>query len=457
MDNKIKDGEVLLVKEPESDSLKAVAGIDKGGNIKTVAPTKEHSAEFMKIDRQSNPIENFFSNFMRQAKNPTHFEFFNVPNEKVELTSEFLNREMKNVDDPVSQKFVNNSRINPNDYLKEQTTVQTTDYKPYDVEKVDWKQFEQLGVKRETIEKSGALDQMLNYRKSPELMDISAKVGDTTIRTQARLSLRETEDGRVVPVLHSVRKEPQLDRPFFEHKFTAEDKANLKQNGNLGRTVELVNRNTGEVNKSYVSVDKLTNELVAIRADKVKIPDEIKGVKLDENQKSALAEGKEIYVEGMTAKSGKNFNANIQFNADKRGVEFRFGEQQQRTYQNQDSNGEVRIPNKLGGKELSEKEQQSLNEGATVYISGLRDKAGVEYNAYVKISDDKSKLNFYKWNPDKSKSKEITPDNNSKTQVAVNSEGKTNEATKDLKEPLNKQVEPEERQHEQNKSRGMRM
>ena len=79
----------------------------------------------------------------------------------------------------------------------------------------------------------------------------------------------------------------------------------------------------------------------------------------------------------------------------------------------------------------------------------MKDKKGQEFNAYIKVNDEKGKLDFYKWNPDKAQAKgaEVIPDNKSKTQVAVNSEGKTNEATKDVKEPLAKeQVKPSERQ-----------
>lgn len=46
----------------------------------------------------------------------------------------------------------------------------------------------------------------------------------------------------------------------------------------------------------------------------------MKGVKLDKEQQAALAAGKGIYLEGMTSKSGKKFNATIQINADKRGL-----------------------------------------------------------------------------------------------------------------------------------------
>ncbi len=54
------------------------------------------------------------------------------------------------------------------------------------------------------------------------------------------------------------------------------------------------------------------------------------------------------------------------------------------------------------------------------------------------MNHEKGKLDFYKFNPDKVKeiAKEIAPTNEYKTQVAVNSEGKNNEATKNLGEPL---------------------
>ena len=101
------------------------------------------------------------------------------------------------------------------------------------------------------------------------------------------------------------------------------------------------------------------------------------------------------------------------------------------------------------GVELSEKQQNKLQEGQTVYVSGMKDSQGQDFNAYVKVDNENSKLAFFKWNPDKSNAKEVTPDNASKTQVDVNSEGKTNEATKKLDEPLKKdQTQPTEKQAE---------
>ena len=59
------------------------------------------------------------------------------------------------------------------------------------------------------------------------------------------------------------------------------------------------------------------------------------------------------------------------------------------------------------------------------------------------------KFDFFKWNPDKAKKQgaEVKPAEESKTQVAVNNEGKANEATKNVKEPLKQgQQKPTENQ-----------
>lgn len=54
------------------------------------------------------------------------------------------------------------------------------------------------------------------------------------------------------------------------------------------------------------------------------------------------------------------------------------------------------------------------------------------------MNQEANKLDFFRFNPDKAKAqaKEVTPSDKHKTQVAVNSEGKTNEATKRIDEPL---------------------
>ena len=53
---------------------------------------------------------------------------------------------------------------------------------------------------------------------------------------------------------------------------------------------------------------------------------------------------------------------------------------------------------------------------------------------YLKFSHEKGRPLTYSQNPDLAQT--VAPSNESRTQLAVNNEGKTNEATKHVKEPL---------------------
>jgi hypothetical protein len=158
----------------------------------------------------------------------------------------------------------------------------------------------------------------------------------------------------------------------------------------------------------------------------------------------------------MTSSKGKKFDGEVQFNADKRYFELIFDNnkkqsQNQKQDTQQGETNDVRVPKKLLGVDLTEKQHSDLKAGQTVYVSGMKDKEGQDFNAYVKVNTEKNKLDFFKWNPNKAKKQgaEVTPDNAHKTQVAKNNDGKTTEVTKHVTEPLNSgQTQPTEKQAE---------
>jgi len=448
MKQEINDQDALLVKEKNESKLRAVKGFDENGKLQTELPNEANAASFLKIDKYGNPLENFFSNFHRQYQNPTEFRFFRVPADLVEKTAVVLDQMLQNPDVPSNKETISKHEVKPEQYLqKEEKQGKAANL--IDESKVDWSQLEKLGVSKDFLKNTKNLEPMLNFQKSPDLIPITIKTDNITIHTDARLAFRQDEDGNFKVAVHAVRSKPELDRPYFGVALTDEDKNSLLQTGNAGRILHPQYKE-GETTPVFLSIDKLTNELVAARADKINIPDEIKGAKLNESQQKELAEGKAVFVEGMTSRNGNEFSAWLQVDADKRGIGFRFDARHEQN-QNVNDQRQVRIPDSLLGKELTEEQQQKLGKRETIYVTGMKDQEGQEFNAYVKINDEKGKLDFYKWNPDKAQTKgaEVTPDNNSKTQVAVNSEGKTDEATRQLKEPLVKeQVNPTEQQAE---------
>lgn len=471
--------DILLVLDKEKKTISAVKGVDENGELQTVPP--ENNSELLKFDRHGDFFSNFFSNMMNQLKNPTRFNFFKIP--KIELPKiEPIIRDNFNHPTPENEAGIERYRVTPEtvkqEAKKEQQetqaqqpqqpakeagamaqTPQQPDKSKYviDPDKVDWEALKNFGLSKEQLEKAKALEPMLRGYKSPGAFTIAGNYNSAIMKLDARLSFWHDKDGNVVLAIHGIRQKPELERPFFGHEFSKEDKANLLETGNMGRIVNLKNYITGEMIPSFVSVDKVTNELVSMRASSVQIPDEIKGVKLNKEQKQALREGKGVFLENMISNRKNPFSATVQVNADKKSLEFIYPNAKQSQEQGQKQTQQnslvtsdgVTIPKSISGIELSRQQQQDLVNDKTIFVAGLKDKRGVEYDAYIQVNHDKKKLGFYSDNPsfDRSAVKEITPASKNRTQVAVNSEGKTNEATKKVKEPLKKgQDKPTEKQ-----------
>ena len=448
--------------EKEVGKLSVVSDIDGKGNLKTTEAIAANQAAFLKFNNKDGLLKNFMSNFLKQFNNPTRFGLYKVLADNVEQGVDNLRTMLQNREKPESKQQLTEIGVSFDDYLpkKKNATV-------IDESKIDWKQLNNLGLTRERLEQSGELEKMLSWQKS-NLVTIAVPIGDTTIYTEARLAFRTDDSGNVGLAIHPLRKEPQLDFPYMGYKFSPEEKDQLLTTGNLGKTIEVTPKN-GNPFSAYVSIDPQTNEIIALRADRVNIPKDIKGISLSDAQYKGLVEGKAVKVEGMTAKSGKSFNATLQVNAERKGIEFIFGDNKSlRERQEHKQAQQQGIPHKLCGLELSDKQREALDSGRTLYLKNMVDKEGNSFNAYVRMDKEQNRPRFYKWNPDKKqdagKEKVVAVAEEHKTQVAVNNHGKTNEATKNVKEPLNTgQTQPtaaqkqKQDENKQRKSRGRKM
>ena len=467
MDNNHTDDYVLVLEdrtevknEAEVGKLSVVSNIDEKGMLKTSPAEEANQGNFLKFNSRDGLLKNFMENFLKQFNKPKHWGLYKVLADNVGQGIENLKTMLQNKQNPDNQQKIKDIQLNFEDYLPQQKNA--TAINP---ERVDWKMLETLGLSKEKLDQSGELDKILNWQKT-NLLPIAIPVGDITIHTEARLAFRTDEEGKISLAVHSLRKEPQLDFPYMGHKFSNEEKETLLATGNLGKTIEVMPK-TGEPFSAYISIDPQTNELIALRADRISIPQEIKGVTLSDGQYKDLVEGKAVKVEGMTSKNGKSFDATLQVNAEKKGIEFIFGNRtslQERKVQNQElGQSHEGVPHKLCGLELSYKQREALDNGRTLYLKNMVDKEGNPFNAYVRMDKEQNRPRFYKWNPDKKQDNgkvEAIAEGN-KTQVAVNNYGKTNEATKDLKEPLKyQQTQPTEAQQakqEQKAKRGRKM
>ena len=403
--------DIVLVLDKMELLIQAVSEINKNGKYSTVPADKEHQNSFLKIDRYATFFENFLKNFWSQLKDPTHFGLFTMKEEefdkpevkqaiedlaegkKTKAVEEFLKKYEITPKNQTEQSINNqNSEEMAKKNQTQQPVVEANDQQQnnqyrYNESMINWDQLKNFGLSREYLQERGLLDSMLKGYKTNQLVPINLNFGSAVLRTDARLSLQQSNTGEVVLAIHGIRKQPELERPYFGHVFSDEDRKNLLETGNMGRVVELNGRN-GERIPSFISLDKLTNEVVAMRAENVYIPNEIKGVQLTDQEKNDLREGKKVYIEGMTAKSGNEFNAHIQVSAERRGIDFIF------------ENDRIFNRTALGGVELTKQQIEDLNAGKAIFVEDMQRKDGELFSSYVKLDEATGRPNYTRYNPD---------------------------------------------------------
>lgn len=403
--------DIVLVLDKMELLIQAVSEINKNGKYSTVPADKEHQNSFLKIDRYATFFENFLKNFWSQLKDPTHFGLFTMKEEefdkpevkqaiedlaegkKTKAVEEFLKKYEITLKNQTEQSINNqNSEAMAKKNQTQQPVVEANDQQQnnqyrYNESMINWDQLKNFGLSREYLQERGLLDSMLKGYKTNQLVPINLNFGSAVLRTDARLSLQQSNTGEVVLAIHGIRKQPELERPYFGHIFSEEDKKNLLETGNMGRVVELKGRN-GEYIPSFISLDKMTNEVVAMRAENVYIPNEIKGVQLTDQEKNDLREGKKVYIEGMTAKSGNEFNAHIQVSAERRGIDFIF------------ENDRIFNRTALGGVELTKQQIEDLNAGKAIFVEDMQRKDGELFSSYVKLDEATGRPNYTRYNPD---------------------------------------------------------
>lgn len=390
--------------------LQAVSEIGKDGRYRTVPADKEHQNSFLKIDRYANLFENFLKNFWSQLKDPTRFGILSVKedtldNPEVRQAVEDIaaGKQTKAVEEflkkyeivPRDKENQSINHQNQQEMAKKNETPQQAaqdggQQQPkyrYNESMINWEELKNFGLSREYLQERGLLDQMLKGYKTNQVVPISMNFGSAVLRTDARLSFQQSVGGPIVLGIHGIRQKPELDRPYFGHIFSEEDKKNLLETGNMGRVVELKGRN-GEYIPSFVSIDKLTNEVVAVRAENAFIPREVKGVQLTEQELNDLREGKKVFIEGMISNNGKEFDAHIQVNAERRGIEYIF------------DNDKLFNRQSLGGVELTRQQVEDLNAGKAIFVEGMERKDGEIFSSYVKLDETTGRPAYTRYNPD---------------------------------------------------------
>ena len=471
MAKKKDEKDVLIVRDEKTGEISVVAGLNADGSPKRTPAKVENSQAFLLFDKHGDMLDNFFKNFFRQCKEPTRFGFYRIAAEQVDQLL-----------DVMKERNMEEKQEN----AQEQSQGKKG-YQPIDEGKINWQELEEKwGVRREDLEKSGDLTKMLHYGKS-DLVKVTPTFGGESFELDARLSFRRNEDGSVGLVPHFIRKEQKLDE-YKGHKFSAEDKKNLRETGNMGRVVDLVDKETGEIIPSIVSIDRKTNELTDLAANKIRVQSKIGKTEITQQEQTMLRAGLPVKDKHIVFSDGREFITTLQANVEKRGPEFvpgttrsvkkeqtqenkeeqktaegekqEDGKTRRNTWVNED--GSIRSISKWSDVKFTEQQKADYVAGKAIRLENVTDKQGFHALMYIKFSPDRGRPLRYETNPDTAQ--QVAPANESRTQVAVNNEGKTNEATKNLKDPLQKgqtapkdDVQRQQQEKPQKKSKGMRV
>ncbi|GAB3552340.1 DUF3945 domain-containing protein [Spirosoma fluminis] len=183
-------------------------------------------------------------------------------------------------------------------------------------------QFDKVGISRQDLEKAGHLDDLLNGRKTG-LMKLTQQ-GDEgrPFQISGKLYIVNTPDKGPIIGIQPERKQLLVPNEFLGYTLTNRDKQNLEKNGEMGKRVELTDKMTGKSFASYIGVDKETKSLTVLRAERLHIPQTVKGVTLTKQQQKSLEQGRAVKLDGMTGNNGQTFNAYVQVSAAKRSLTF---------------------------------------------------------------------------------------------------------------------------------------
>lgn len=543
---KSDEQDVLVVRDEKTGEISVVAGLSRDGTPKRAPAKAENTPDFLRFDRNSDLMDSFFRNFFRQCKEPSRFGFYRIAADQVENLLGVMKELLK--DPEANKEILSAHKVDTSNYEKEakqsegqaketassddasktqantekenvsseQTNEKENDMEQKPEQTATGQQAQTApGVKQNLIsgndvnlQELGAkygidfnsmnekdMKALLNYGKTG-LVIVKPTFGGEQIEIQARLSFRKDDNDQLQLVPHFVRNEPKLDVAYKGYTFTPEDKKNLLQNGNLGKVVDFPDKNTGELRPHFISIDRLTNEIVDIPTNKVRIPDTIGKTPITKDDKRVLYSGIPLRKEIELA-NGRKFTPLLQVNVEQRGVEFVPGSTRQAQGQKQNGDkkqtadkqeqkaegdaggqkkqqdpnhwlnedGTIRRLNTYFKKELTEQQKDDYVAGKTIEIREVPNKNGSgTYTAYVKFDFDKMQPRSYRNNPDLKQAKEQIPTNENKVQVAVNEQGKTHEATKHIKEPLspgqsapkNEKQQKEQNAEEQNPKRKAR-
>lgn len=333
---------VLVLQEREGDApgeVSVVSGVDEAGRVETVPADEAHSGSRLIFSRHDGPLETFFRNLISQYYNPLRTGLWRVATRNVEglvsrLQAGLRAAEAAEAAEGQAQPVDADAEgPRPGDAAEAEGEARTDAADPgsagdaaaegmegveavpladgyslaeaqplrrtgglLDVSGLD---LAALGLDRDELERRGDLAALARGERTG-LLDVRLPVGEGFVAAQAQLEARAGADGAPELVARYRRFSLDLESPFMGYSFSEEERARLAETGHLGRVVELEDGHGG-VFPAYVSVNRATNEVAALRADGLPVEAAARGLDLGlgPEQLAALRAGGAVPLDSL--------------------------------------------------------------------------------------------------------------------------------------------------------------
>ena len=413
----------------------------------------ENLDDFLKVNKQSSILEDFFLNFRHQFQQPTDFPFYRIPASLLDTLDVFTDM-LRHPED--NKAFIDLYKINPNDYpilaqeqespsetaqqsvigsstgqsaageqsVTGQQPVTEQQAQPLGFEsRVDWEQLARLGVTRQSLEQSGDLSAVLSGGKSG-LVTISTEIEGIPITTQGRIHFQEGADGKLDLKIDCYRREAALDLPFHGVLLDKETRDNILATGNAGHPVLLpldggvpkpLPRFTGQVDQQprrrsggrhpYPDGDQGRHPHPGAAPPALRRRQSIDrghGLAVEKQVRRLHAVQRSQRKSSTTTSTGWTGTATRKWNSSKRHPPHsRKAMRRHRTMHRPPPNS--LSPKGCSARNSPPEQQEKFGKMETIYVTGMKDRDGQPFNAYVRMNLDRGKPDFFRYNPDKAK------------------------------------------------------
>lgn len=221
----------------------------------------------------------------------------------------------KTLDKSNYQKQESNQSINTLDEYNDHISQKLLPYynsqeHTIDPQKVNWSDVARKGINIEKMSKED-IDKMLSGKPTDLVNTIKKDENGNIIKGQSRLLLNRNEHGVISISTAKVLEKPIIPNNILGTNLTEQQQKDLLKYGRI----EAITVNAQNTKKTIIPfIDKTTNQLMYRDINKIKLPNEYKGIKLNDKHKSKLLTGATVAIAGLLDNQGVPYNGYARIN-----------------------------------------------------------------------------------------------------------------------------------------------